>query len=1047
MMLCVECNNIPPNTLNYSPEEIKYCQPRRIPDLIVRYNPVFFRANPSTATTMLRSTSCATSHVLRRRRQRSQSFPLSTAVPSSSHPLNSWTSSAPSPLASYNIPSCFHSSLPSPMSLSLSLEISGKSCRRYHSLSGRSQQNGTRIRNSCSSAFNENWITSPFMQSTSISTSTSTSTSKSTSKSITISKTHTNLRFVQKRNKVFVSRYNNSINLSPHQITNYAVQHLPHLSHSGDFRVTGSHVVFKECPFCAKPTGGKADNLYKLYVKIGNGAYFCHRCGAKGSWFDFKSQIGGFCVDGANLAMSDGHGDGVEFAQGVEQPWNWNTSNNQGMGYVSTKHLRSNGNGGAKSKVECLPMPSRKSSSIFSSRLFDPSNSPVNNAKEFEALEYLTKTRGLDKRVLRKYGVGCANYKFFNNEPSSSDSNSPSKVYVDSMCVTFPWIMRASEVATQEEFRGATFEWRQDGDGGNGGNPDGKDRDGRGGGKRTVVKPKHESELTALEKHQLRQERKARRMAKKQKKSSNPGDPSTSTAADDDDDPHQHHPRREPLAEEQLQALHGPWIPRRIKVRSIESKSWQRLDPAGGGFGLFGWHTVPADATEIIVTEGEFDAMAVYQATGRPAVSLPNGCRSLPQEVLVLLEKFDTIYLWMDNDGPGREGAEMFAKKLGVERCLLVQPSGNRGWTDRLTDGGNVKPPPPKDANEALLNGWNLNELLEESSELPHEKILRFSDLRDQVIHEIVHPEKYRGAGIASLPGFTSLIKGFRRGEMTVLTGPTGSGKTTFLGQTSLDLAEQGINVLWGSFEVKNTRLMHKLLQQYMKDVLPIGLGERTISDAEKRDAMTALTALADEFETLPMYFMKFHGGSEVDDVLDAMEYAAYVHDVEHIILDNLQFMISRQAIDGRGSSFDKFDMQDMAIEKFRKFATDYNVHVTLVVHPRKEDEGAKLGISSFYGSAKATQEADTILILQSDGKRKFIEVKKNRFDGTLGHVPLYFQRKSGRYTENPDANNLPQTTVVPRRVGAVHDMQQLQKAKASLSSSMYNDIRGQHPT
>ncbi len=163
----------------------------------------------------------------------------------------------------------------------------------------------------------------------------------------------------------------------------------------------------------------------------------------------------------------------------------------------------------------------------------------------------------------------------------------------------------------------------------------------------------------------------------------------------------------------------------------------------------------------------------------------------------------------------------------------------------------------------------------------------------------------------------------------TIFLQPTGSGKTTFLGQTSLDLAEQGINVLWGSFEVKNTRLMHKLLQQYMKDVLPIGLGERTISDAEKRDAMTALTALADEFETLPMYFMKFHGGSEVDDVLDAMEYAAYVHDVEHIILDNLQFMISRQAIDGRGSSFDKFDMQDMAIEKFRKFATDYNVHGT----------------------------------------------------------------------------------------------------------------------
>ena len=32
------------------------------------------------------------------------------------------------------------------------------------------------------------------------------------------------------------------------------------------------------------------------------------------------------------------------------------------------------------------------------------------------------------------------------------------------------------------------------------------------------------------------------------------------------------------------------------------------------------------DASSLIVTEGDFNAMAVYQATGLPAVSLPNGC-------------------------------------------------------------------------------------------------------------------------------------------------------------------------------------------------------------------------------------------------------------------------------------------------------------------------------------------------------------------------------------------------------------------------------------
>lgn len=255
----------------------------------------------------------------------------------------------------------------------------------------------------------------------------------------------------------------------------------------------------------------------------------------------------------------------------------------------------------------------------------------------------------------------------------------------------------------------------------------------------------------------------------------------------------------------------------------------------------------------------------------------------------------------------------------------------------------------------------------------------------------------------------------------------------------SLDLAEQGVNVLWGSFEIKNTRLMHKLLQQYMRDILPVGLAEKNISDEEKQQHMLALNALADKFETLPMYFMKFHGGSDVDHVLDAMEYAAYVHDVEHIILDNMQFMISRQTI-GKGSSYDKFDMQDIAVEKFRKFATDYNVHVTLVVHPRKEDEGAKLGMSSFFGSAKSTQEADTVLILQSDGKRKFLDVKKNRFDGTLGHVPLYFDRKSGRYSENPEVNAPPRTSI-PIGISALNVAQHHKRATSS-----YQDIRNQNP-
>ena len=72
------------------------------------------------------------------------------------------------------------------------------------------------------------------------------------------------------------------------------------------------------------------------------------------------------------------------------------------------------------------------------------------------------------------------------------------------------------------------------------------------------------------------------------------------------------------------------------------------------------------------------------------------------------------------------------------------------------------------------------------------------------------------------------------------------------------------------------------------------------------------------------------------------------------------------------------------------------------MVHPRKEDESSKLSISSFFGSAKATQEADTVIIIQNDAnRRKYLDVKKNRFDGTLGTSQIHFQSRSGRYVED----------------------------------------------
>ena len=69
--------------------------------------------------------------------------------------------------------------------------------------------------------------------------------------------------------------------------------------------------------------------------------------------------------------------------------------------------------------------------------------------------------------------------------------------------------------------------------------------------------------------------------------------------------------------------------------------------------------------------------------------------------------------------------------------------------------------------------------------------------------------------------------------------------------------------------------------------------------------------------------------------------------------------MLSNQA-----KGYSKFDLQDQVTGLLRKLATDLNVHVVLVVHPKKVDDDTQLSAGSIFGSAKISQEADTVMIL-----------------------------------------------------------------------------------
>ena len=93
-------------------------------------------------------------------------------------------------------------------------------------------------------------------------------------------------------------------------------------------------------------------------------------------------------------------------------------------------------------------------------------------------------------------------------------------------------------------------------------------------------------------------------------------------------------------------------------------------------------------------------------------------------------------------------------------------------------------------------------------------------------------------------------------------------------------------------------------------------------------------------FRYLPFYFLTFFPILPPSYSLSpmypspspqTMSHAAYVHDIQHVIVDNLQFML--------GSNYqvhDRYTVQNQAIAEFRKFASAKNIHVSVVIHPRK---------------------------------------------------------------------------------------------------------------
>lgn len=345
----------------------------------------------------------------------------------------------------------------------------------------------------------------------------------------------------------------------------------------------------------------------------------------------------------------------------------------------------------------------------------------------------------------------------------------------------------------------------------------------------------------------------------------------------------------------------------------------------------FGWQAIDPKARQVAIAEGEIDAMTLHQY-GHPSVSVPFGAGKGDKQQWVdydwnELERFETIFLCMDNDKEGAAAIEELVSRLGVHRCRIVTL-------------------PKKDANECLQSGVTraaIAACFEDAKYIEPDELKRASDYTQAVIEEF-----FPTGG--KLPGFDMPFPKvpfrFLRGEVTIITGCNGHGKSLLWGQVILAGAMQGEKACIASFEMHPRKTLARLVRQ--------STGR---NNPDKKRITDTLEWLSDK-----IWLFALVGTGKTDRLIDVFEYAFKRHGVRHFLIDSLMKL---------GLNEDDYNGQKAIMERLCDWANETGAHIHLIAHPRKEDESMPASKMAIKGTGALTDLAFNVFSVWRNKKKE----------------------------------------------------------------------------
>jgi replicative DNA helicase len=236
---------------------------------------------------------------------------------------------------------------------------------------------------------------------------------------------------------------------------------------------------------------------------------------------------------------------------------------------------------------------------------------------------------------------------------------------------------------------------------------------------------------------------------------------------------------------------------------------------------------------------------------------------------------------------------------------------------------------------------------------------------------------------LTGVPSIDRILGGVEPGEMIIVSGPTGEGKTTLLMSITANMAERNIPSVWFTLEVTPKSFIQKI-KKACKDKLPL------------------------------FYLPNRNTDNQLEWLEQRIIEAKTKHDVKVVFIDHVHQIFSLHRVKSNSVSLEIGDM----VGKIKQIAIDHHLVIFLIAHTRDNGErpDAEPRKEEIRDSGLISRLADSIILvwrikndedlesrrrpkdLGEEDTRAKVRIVKNRREGKLG--TFLMNHEDGMLTE-----------------------------------------------